>query len=85
MSHNTKDPLRFFATAHLPPHLRGVVGLFIPVAKLCADLQGASPQADVALQKLIEAKDAAVRAFIDAFEAGDELPIIDEGGGDNAK
>ncbi len=55
--------LQFFSFAHLPPHLRGVSCDF---AKLAGEVATRSSNAEttVALRKLLEAKDAAVRALI---------------------
>jgi hypothetical protein len=54
--------LQFFAYDHLPPHLRSVSE---PFARLAADIVveiPRNPERTVALRKLLEAKDAAVRA-----------------------
>lgn len=55
--------LQFFAYAHLPPHLQEVSSAFCDLATRVA----AGPQnteTTVALRKLLEAKDAAVRAVL---------------------
>jgi hypothetical protein len=60
----TDHILQFFAFSHLPPHLATVSK---PFADLAADLAvnlPSNPERDVALRKLLEAKDAAVRAKI---------------------
>ncbi len=57
--------LRFFAYEHLPPHLQEVSKEFHDLAVKVADRAPASPETTVALRKLLEAKDAAVRARID--------------------
>lgn len=56
--------LRFFAYAHLPAHLQAVSRPFCELAQqLAAELpQGA--ETSVALRKLLESKDAAVRAAV---------------------
>lgn len=55
--------LRFFAFGHLPPHLRGISVQFCDLA--CQVAKGPSnPETTVALRKLLEAKDAAVRAVL---------------------
>jgi hypothetical protein len=70
--------LQFFAYKHLPPHLQ-------EVSKRCTDLAeffAAGPQnaeTTVALRKLLEAKDAAVRARL-YKEAAPETPIEEKGG-----
>jgi hypothetical protein len=54
--------LQFFAADHLPAHLREVSQPFGELAKrLVAELPS-NPERTVALRKLLEAKDAAVRA-----------------------
>lgn len=60
-----KSPLlQFFAYAHLPPHLQAVSKPFGDLAnQLEAELPG-NPEKTVALRKLLEAKDCAVRAIL---------------------
>lgn len=54
--------LKWFEYAHLPPHLQEVSYPFYMLASdLCNQVQ-AGPERTVALRKLLEAKDAAVRA-----------------------
>lgn len=56
--------LRFFATAHLPEELAQVSHPFKVLAtELDRDLPN-GPEKSVALRKLLEAKDAAVRASL---------------------
>lgn len=56
--------LRYFSYAHLPEHLRNISRLFHDLAHDLADhLDG--PELTVALRKLLESKDAAVRAALD--------------------
>ena len=55
---------QFFGYAHLPPAMQTVSR---PFSELAADLIASlprNPERTVALRKLLEAKDAAVRAFI---------------------
>lgn len=60
----TEPILQFFAFAHLPPHLQAVSRPFGELAeKIVADLPR-NPERTVALRKLLEAKDAAVRALL---------------------
>lgn len=60
----TESILQFFAFAHLPPHLQAVSRPFSELAeKIVADLPR-NPERTVALRKLLEAKDAAVRALL---------------------
>lgn len=55
--------MQFFDYAHLPPHLQGVSKRFAEMADVIIALPK-NPQRTTALQKLIEAKDCAVRAVI---------------------
>lgn len=54
--------LKYFEFAHLPPHLKEVSKPFCDLAQWIAENLPANQQREVALQKLLEAKDAAVRA-----------------------
>jgi hypothetical protein len=63
--------MQFFAYEHLPPHLQAVSLPFCELAKSITDSKndGAlnlprNPERTVALRKLLEAKDAAVRALL---------------------
>lgn len=56
--------LRYFAYDHLPEHLQGPSKRFHDVAWAVARSVNRSPEAAVALRKLLEAKDAAVRAAL---------------------
>ena len=56
--------MQFFAHAHLPPHLAAISA---PFGKLADDIIATcprNPERTVALRKLLEAKDAAVRALV---------------------
>lgn len=55
--------LQFFAYAHLPEHLQAASKPFCELAEAVAD-GPANPETTVALRKLLEAKDAAVRAIL---------------------
>lgn len=55
--------LQFFSYAHLPPHLQDVSRSFCELAERVAD-GPQNAEATVALRKLLEAKDAAVRAVL---------------------
>lgn len=56
--------MQFFTYAHLKPEMQAVSKPFGELAeKIVADLPR-NPERTVALRKLLEAKDAAVRAFI---------------------
>ena len=59
--------LQFFRYSHLPPHLQERSKPFADLATIVAS-GPTNPETTVALRKLLEAKDAAVRAHI--FDAG---------------
>lgn len=54
--------MQFFAWEHLPPHLQEVSKPFGELAQQIVDTLPRNPERTVALRKLLEAKDAAVRA-----------------------
>lgn len=57
------DPiLQFFAYEHLPPHLASVSALFAELATSIVQTLPRNAERTVALRKLLESKDAAVRA-----------------------
>ena len=56
--------MQFFAFQHLPPALQVVSEPFAALAKDIVDTLPRNPERTVALRKLLESKDAAVRAFI---------------------
>lgn len=56
--------LKYFAYAHLPHHLQMVSMAFHTLANEVANRAPNSPETTVALRKLLEAKDAAVRAAL---------------------
>lgn len=57
------DPiLQFFAYAHLPPALQATSQAFGDLAYEIVDTLPRNPERTVCLRKLLEAKDAAVRA-----------------------
>lgn len=69
----TEHILQFFAYEHLPPHLQAVSRPFCELARRLADPEAGdtvnfplprNPERTVALRKLLEAKDAAVRALV---------------------
>jgi hypothetical protein len=53
---------QFFAYEHLPPHLAEVSRPFGELARTILHTLPRNPERTVALRKLLEAKDAAVRA-----------------------
>lgn len=60
----TEHIQQFFAWTHLPPDLQAVSADFQVLAKKIVDTLPRNPERTVALRKLLEAKDAAVRAKI---------------------
>lgn len=56
--------MQFFEYGHLPPHLQAVSQPFHQLAYTIAELLPRNPERTVALRKLLESKDAAVRARI---------------------
>lgn len=56
--------LQFFAYGHLPEHLQNVSKPFSELADLLVDNVPSNPERTVALRKLLEAKDCAVRAVL---------------------
>lgn len=61
--HQTAEPmLQFFAFNHLPVHLQEVSIIYFAAAMATMDEVPRNPERTVALRKLLEAKDAAVRA-----------------------
>ena len=58
----TEHILQFFAYEHLPPHLKLVSADFATLADRIVATLPRNPERTVALRKLLEAKDAAVRA-----------------------
>lgn len=61
----TNDPiLRYFHYAHLPASLQGASKPFCDLARHCIETLPRNAERSVALRKLLEAKDAAVRANV---------------------
>lgn len=59
-----KEPiLQFFSYTHLPPHLQEVSAPFTTLAQHIL-AQPRNPERTVALRKLLESKDATVRAAL---------------------
>lgn len=56
--------LQFFHYAHLPPQLQERSKPFCDLARTIIDATPRNPERTVALRKLLEAKDANVRAFV---------------------
>ena len=60
----TDRMLQFFSYEHLPSHLRSISKPFGELAQQIVDTLPMNPERTMALRKLLEAKDCAVRAFI---------------------
>ena len=56
--------MQFFTYSHLPEHLQKVSKPFATVANEMISTLPRNPERSVALRKLLEAKDAAVRAAV---------------------
>lgn len=56
--------VQFFAFSHLPPHLQAISKPFSDLADQIVATLPRNPERTVALRKLLESKDAAVRAAI---------------------
>lgn len=54
--------IQFFAYSHLPQHLQEISKPFAELAELIVSTLPSNPERTVALRKLLEAKDCAVRA-----------------------
>lgn len=63
MNPSIQHVLKFFAFGRLPPHLQTVSRPFSELAYQVAE-RADNPETTVALRKLLEAKDAAVRAIL---------------------
>ena len=55
--------MQFFRTAHLPPAAQPVAKSFFELARQLVDTLPKNPESTVAMRKLMEAKDCAVRAI----------------------
>lgn len=64
MEQDQEHILQFFAEEHVPETLRAVSAIFEWLAKGIIEHFPRNPERTVALRKLLEAKDAAVRAAI---------------------
>jgi len=62
MVENEDRMLKWFAWDHLPEHLQAISRQFSTLAHELVDCVEPGPERTVALRKLLEAKDAAVRA-----------------------
>ena len=64
MSDDNEPILQFFAYEHLRDDLKDTSALFGELARIVVETLPRNPERTVALRKLLEAKDAAVRAAI---------------------
>src|SRR5215471_12114105 len=70
--------IKWFAFDHLPPRLQVVSVEFAALAQWMRDNIARGPEATEAMRKLLEAKDCAVRAFLDSEPTAlKEPPPID--------
>ena len=60
----TEHIMQFFTYAHLPAHLQDVSKPFGDLAETIVETLPRNPERTTALRKLLEAKDAAVRAML---------------------
>lgn len=60
----TEPLLQFFNYDHLPEHLAKVAAIFAGIAFTVVEILPRNPERTVALRKLLEAKDCAVRAAL---------------------
>lgn len=56
--------LKWFAFAHLPPHLQAISQPFHDLAEIIDQNVPPGPERTVAFRKLLESKDAAVRSVV---------------------
>lgn len=61
----TTNLLRYFTFAHLPPHLQVISRPCAELADAMVDAIADGPELTAGLRKLLEAKDAFVRAALD--------------------
>lgn len=64
MSEQSNPIMRFFKSEHLPEKLKEVSEPFCELARLVENTIPGSAEKTVALRKILEAKDAAVRAVL---------------------
>jgi hypothetical protein len=65
---NEDKILRWFEYSHLPKDLQSISKVFASVAIFINDNIASSAERTAALRKLLESKDAAVRAYIETKE-----------------
>lgn len=57
--------IKFFTVDHLPPQLKGIASAYQDLAEEIIMRVPAGEQRKIALQKLLESKDATIRAIIE--------------------
>lgn len=68
-----KEPIiQFFAYSHLPPHLQEISKPFVEMAEWIVTNLPQNPERSVALRKLLEGKDAAVRSRLQ----GERIDVV---------
>lgn len=70
----TEPMLQFFSYEHLPPALRSISKPFCDLAQDVVTTLPRNPERTVALRKLLEAKDCAVRAALYKDEGLTRVP-----------
>ena len=63
MNRSIAHVMQYFAYSHLPEHLQAVSKPFGELSEKMAEVLPENPETTVALRKLLEAKDAAVRSL----------------------
>jgi hypothetical protein len=76
---STTQLLEFFEYDHLPPHLQPVSAVFHRAAHDAVDQLPDDPELTVALRKLLEGKDAAVRCAVRARRAAEARQAAESG------
>lgn len=72
---STTQMLAHFAHGHLPPHLASVSAPFGRLARQMATMLDDGPELTVALRKLLESKDCAVRAAVEQYDVSTPEPV----------
>ena len=70
MTEQPERMLQFFKYQHLPPHLQAASMPFCTLAQTIVSTLPRNPERSVALRKLLEAKDAAVRCWLEGETDG---------------
>lgn len=80
LGYSTRHLLQMFRWIHLPPHLQLVSRTFAQQAVAIARGAPDSPERTTALRKLLESKDAAVRAVLPSYQGTDEELVAELAG-----